>query len=74
MGIVYGDTPSKDVFIEHTYLVTLTKIIIYLKLTSNKSCSYTQLKDVLSGHFFSSNGIVNLIEEDFFVWILGQIK
>ena len=70
MGIVYGDSPSPEAFIEQTYLVTLAKIIIYLKLTGNRSCTNMQLRDVLSGRFFRSNGIINLIEEDFFVWIL----
>lgn len=70
MQIVYGSEPEARVFIDHTYLVTLVKLIIYLRLSGSKDVSELSIFKALSGEYFSSYGITNLIEEDFFSWIL----
>jgi hypothetical protein len=72
MQIVYGSEPSTDVFLGHTYLVTLVKLLIYLKLSGDRGLSEQDVLKALSGEFFVSYGISNLIEEDFFSWILHQ--
>ena len=72
MEIVYGVSPNIDKFLEHTYLVTLVKLAIYLRLAGKEIPSQEQILKVLSGEYFESYGISNLIEEDFFSWILDD--
>ncbi|MBC7129174.1 MAG: N-6 DNA methylase [Thermoplasmatales archaeon] len=69
MEIVYGSEPKTESFIDNTYLVTLVKIIVYLKLNDGAS-SLDDIPQVLSGEYFDLYGIENLTEEDFFTWIL----
>ncbi|MEM2550438.1 MAG: N-6 DNA methylase, partial [Nitrososphaerota archaeon] len=70
MEIVYGNKPELDSFIDHTYLVTLVKLIVYLKLSGDSLVKEESIKRALTGEYFSSYGITNLIEEDFFAWIM----
>jgi len=70
MEIVYGGRPEVASFIDHTYLVTLVKLIVYLRLSGDNVVREDKLRRVLTGEYFSSYGIANLIEEDFFAWML----
>lgn len=70
MEIVYGNTPEVAAFIDHTYLVTLVKLIVYLRLSGDNVVKEDRLVRALTGEYFASHGIANLIEEDFFAWIL----
>ncbi|MEM3437156.1 MAG: N-6 DNA methylase [Nitrososphaerales archaeon] len=70
MEIVYGSKPELESFIAHTYLVTLVKLIVYLRLSGDNTAKEDKIRSALSGEYFSSYGIANLIEEDFFAWIL----
>ncbi len=70
MEIVYGRRPEVSSFINHTYLVTLVKLIVYLRLSGDSIVREDSLSRALTGEYFSSYGIANLIEEDFFAWIL----
>lgn len=70
MEIVYGGRPEASAFIDHTYLVTLVKLIVYLRLSGDNLVREDNLVRALTGEYFSSYGIANLIEEDFFAWIL----
>jgi len=70
MEIVYGSRPRVASFIDHTYLVTLVKLIVYLRLSGSKVIKAEDLRKALMGEYFESYGIANLIEEDFFAWIL----
>lgn len=70
MQIVYGREPQDQVFVDHTYVVTLVKLIVYLRLGGAKVASKDELAKALSGDYFVEFGIPNLIEEDFFTWIL----
>lgn len=70
MEIVYGSRPEVASFIDHTYLVTLVKLIVYLRLSGGNVIREEYLKEALTGDYFESYGIANLIEEDFFAWIL----
>ncbi|MEM2290856.1 MAG: N-6 DNA methylase [Candidatus Korarchaeum sp.] len=69
MEIVYGSKPELSSFIEHTYLVTLVKLIVYLMLSEDRVVGEEGIRRALTGEYFSSYGITNLIEEDFFAWI-----
>jgi len=70
MEIVYGGRPEVSAFIDHTYLVTLVKLIVYLRLSGEGVVREDKLVRALTGEYFSAYGIANLIEEDFFAWIL----
>jgi len=70
MEIVYGSRPEIASFIDHTYLVTLVKLIVYLKLSGSDEVDEEDLKRALTGEYFSNYGIANLIEEDFFAWVM----
>jgi len=71
MNIVYGDFPTLQGFIDQTYLVTLVKILVFLKLSDAKKIDTSSLLDALTGKYFVSYGISNLIEEDYFSWIIN---
>ena len=71
LEIVYGKAPDIEEFIVHTYLVTLVKIIMYLRLKSSNGLG--SLEKVLDGSYFRDvSGIINFIEEDFFTWVLEE--
>lgn len=70
MEIVYGSRPKEEAFLDQTYLVTLVKLIIYYRLSGDDTVKTDQIKRSLIGEYFQSYGILNLIEEDFFTWIL----
>jgi methylase of polypeptide subunit release factors len=70
MEIVYGSKPEVSAFIDHTYLVTLVKLIVYLRLSGDSLVREDRIVKALTGEYFASHGIANLIEEDFFIWIL----
>ena len=70
MEIVYGGRPEVSAFIDHTYLVTLVKLIVYLRLSGDNLVREDRLVRALTGEYFASYGIANLTEEDFFAWLL----
>ena len=72
MQIVYGRQPEDQVFVDYTYVVTLVKLIVYLRLSGVRVVKDDELTEALSGEYFVRFGIQNLIEEDFFTWILDQ--
>ncbi len=72
MQIVYGKEPQEEVFVDHSYVVTLVKLIVYLRLSGAKLAIEDELKKALNGEYFRQFGIPNLIEEDFFTWILDN--
>jgi SAM-dependent methyltransferase len=72
MEIVYGSAPSEDAFIEQTYLVTLVKLVAYYWLGRDDKVSKDKLLSAMNGEYFAKYGVRNLIEEDFFSWILHE--
>lgn len=73
LEIVYGKAPQEDSFVEHTYLVTLVKLVVYLRLSGDSIARRDRIASALSGEYFSSYGIMNLIEEDFFSWLMHPL-
>lgn len=61
---------TEGLFLSHTYLVTVAKLICYRILKSGSSWDLTEIKKTLIGDIFKKNGILNLIESDFFCWIV----
>ncbi len=74
MEVVYGEAPSGDLFLRHTYLATLVKLVLYFWFERNSTdrnlIEKEELKNVINGEYFSSKGIANLLENDFSTWIL----
>ena len=71
LEVVYGDKPNEiDLFIAHTYLSTFAKLLVYLKLTSKDKFKNYDISPILYGQKFEQLGILNFVEEDFFIWIM----
>lgn len=76
LSVVYG-SPAGDVslFLRHTYLATLAKLMTYIYYSSGALPSREKVQRVLSGEAFREWGIENFLEEDFFSWIArGQAQ
>ena len=69
--IVYGSKVTGEaLFIRHTYLATLAKLMSWIRLTEiTEIPGDTEILEMLEGKFFKEQGIDNYIEEDFFSWI-----
>jgi len=72
MEIVYGETPSLIGFFEQTYLIILVKLIVYLRIFSSSNFSDLNILDALTGKYFRSYGISNLVEEGYYSWITEE--
>ncbi|MCS7282576.1 MAG: N-6 DNA methylase, partial [Anaerolineae bacterium] len=69
LRIVYGSALADDeLFVRHTYLATLAKLMAWARLADGAATSSESLVSVLEGHFFKGWGIDNFLEEDFFSW------
>ncbi|MEW5722632.1 MAG: N-6 DNA methylase [Thermodesulfobacteriota bacterium] len=71
LRIVYGsDVAGDELFIRHTYLATLAKIMVWLRMSDDPvRPNESVVRDVLSGRFFKRQGLENFLEEDFFSWL-----
>lgn len=71
LRIVYGTSVAEEeLFIRHTYLATLAKLMAWSRLAeAESSLNNAQILSVLEGQFFKDRGIENFLEEDFFSWI-----
>ena len=70
LEIVYGDSIEElDLFIRHTYLSTLVKLMVHVRLTGGKVFQEKDMPIILHGHSFHGWEIHNFVEEDFFTWI-----
>ncbi len=71
LRVVYGSSvESGDLFIRHTYLATLAKLLAYSTISGGAlPVSNEQLSEILEGRIFSEKwGVHNFLEEDFFSW------
>ena len=67
---LYSDeTVSEPLFVAHSYLVTVAKLICFRMLFPDETLSPDGLRDVISGDRFRTSGIENYIEDDFFAWV-----
>ncbi|MGC9069519.1 MAG: HsdM family class I SAM-dependent methyltransferase [Thermoprotei archaeon] len=71
LEVVYGEIPEKDLFLIHTYLALIVKLVLYLRFSKN-TINKEELEKVLNGEFFHSIGITNFAEKDFSTWILSN--
>jgi SAM-dependent methyltransferase len=67
----YGsDVGGDELFVRHTYLATLAKLMSWMRITESKSLPEDgEVVDMLEGRLFKAQGIENFIEEDFFSWV-----
>jgi len=73
LEVVYGEkVDGKSLFIKHTYLATLAKLLVHLIITKAKTVSKTDIRGIIYGDLYSQYGISNYIEEDFYTWILDK--
>jgi len=72
LRIVYGtDLADSDLFIRHTYLATLAKLMVWARLVRKaEPPADDEMLAILGGSLFREQlGIENFLEEDFFSWI-----
>ena len=74
LRIVYGnDVTSELLFVRHTYLATLSKVMSWMRISDSESLpKRDQIIRILEGSFFKDWGIENFLEEDFFSWIAHE--
>jgi len=69
---VYGSSIASDeLFLRHTYLSILVKLIAYLALFREKPKQKDEFFSILEGEAFRQRGFQNLAESDFFTWVLS---
>jgi type I restriction-modification system DNA methylase subunit len=61
----------ENLFLRHTYLACVAKLLIWAALSQGKSSDDLRkvASDVLSGRYFQSKRLANLVDDDFFHWI-----
>ncbi len=71
LRIVYGsDVSDQQLFIRHTYLATLAKLMSWMRISESVSLPHSdEIIEILEGRFFRVYGIDNFLEEDFFSWL-----
>lgn len=71
LRIVYGsEVAGEELFVRHTYLATLAKLMSWMRLTESTSLPPNgEIVQMLEGRLFKAQGIENFIEEDFFSWL-----
>lgn len=71
LRIVYGSkVDSEDLFIRHTYLAMLAKLLAYSSFSGGAlPVSPEQIAEILEGRVFEKWNVHNFLEEDFFSWV-----
>src|SRR6185312_9681778 len=61
----------ENLFLRHTYLASIARLLIWAALSQGKSNDDLRqvATDVLSGRYFHSKRLANLVDDDFFHWI-----
>jgi type I restriction-modification system DNA methylase subunit len=71
LRIAYGTSVGDEhLFVRHTYLATLAKLIAYIRITGAQTApEEEQTQEIIQGTFFEKQQIMNFLEEDFFSWV-----
>jgi len=71
LRIAYGTSVGDEqLFIRHTYLATLAKLLAYLLITGVETVpGEAQTQAIIQGTFFEKQQIMNVPEEDSFSWV-----
>ena len=69
--VAHGTSVGNEaLFVRHTYLATLAKLIAYLRISgAGTPPGEAQTKAILRGSFFEEQQIVNLLEDDSSQWV-----
>ncbi len=61
----------ENLFLRHTYLASIARLLIWAALSKGKSGDDLAdvAKSVLSGQYFQSKRLANLVDDDFFHWV-----
>jgi type I restriction-modification system DNA methylase subunit len=61
----------EKLFLQHTYLASIARLLIWAALSQGKNANNLRevAKDVLSGRYFESKRLANLVDDDFFHWV-----
>ena len=72
LALVYGEeTGDEDLFLRHTYLATVARLLASLRLGTGALPSRNDLELIIRGDYFEDRvALANFIEEDFFTWFL----
>lgn len=64
----------EQLFLRHTYLASLARLIIWAALSRGRATGGLGkvADEVLSGRYFESRQLANLVEDDFFHWVLHR--
>jgi len=72
LEVVFGDKPKGlELFLKHTYLSTLVKLLIHIKISSSEAFTEDAIPPILWGNRFKQAGIMNFFEEDFYTWTMN---
>ena len=64
-----GDEAREDLFLRHTYLVSLARLLAWAALSGGKSdADESLIRGVLGGSWFRARGLLNVVDDDFFGW------
>jgi len=71
LRVAYGTSVGDEMlFVRHTYLATLVKLIAYLRISGAQTApDEAQTQEIVQGAFFEKQEIINFLEEDFFCWV-----
>ena len=72
LALVYGEeTGDTDLFVKHTYLALVARLLASLRLGMGTLPSPKDLADIILGDYFHDRAaLANFVEEDFFTWPL----
>jgi type I restriction-modification system DNA methylase subunit len=61
----------ENLFLRHTYLACIARLMIWAALSQGKGSDNLRqvANDVLSGRYFQSKRLANLVDDDFFHWV-----
>lgn len=73
LAVTFGGpgVESDELFLKHSYLSSLARLLIWAALSGGKASGSLSdvVRQVLSGDYFRSEKIENLVEDDFFKWV-----
>lgn len=71
LRVVYGSSvDNEDLFLRHTYLSVLAKLLAYSSISGGVlPVSTLQITEILEGRIFERWNVHNFLEEDFFSWV-----
>ena len=71
LQVSYGTSAGNEqLFVRHTYLATLAKLLAYLWITGAQSAPHeAETQEIIQGTFFAKQQITSFPEDDFFSWV-----